>query len=101
MRTMYNKDTYPLRGVDFIVHSLSWARLLPKGGYWRANWKANVQDKLHFLLERGRALMSNTPFGLCDAPDTFQYLIQSACARLTLETALFRMFSKVKLLFVP
>lgn len=62
-----------------MVHSLSrarWLRFLDmKGGCWRANLKANVQDKLHFLLERGRALMSNTPFGLCNAPDTFQYLI--------------------------
>ena len=84
------------------MHSLSWERWLPfldmKGGLWRANLKENVQDKLHFLLETGRALMSNTPFGLFNAPDTksFQYLIQSACARLTLETGLFRMFSKVK-----
>ena len=44
-------------------------------------------------LERGGLLISNTPFGLCNAPDTFQCLIQSECARLTLETALFRMFS--------
>ena len=62
-----------------MVHSLSRARWLPffdmKGGFWRANLKANVQDKLHFLLERGWALMSNTPFGLCNAPDAFQYLI--------------------------
>lgn len=62
-----------------MVHSLSRARWLPfldmKGGFWRANLKANVQDKQHFLLERGRALMSNTPSGLCNASDTFQYLI--------------------------
>lgn len=62
-----------------MVRSLSRARWLPflvmKGGFWRANLKANVQDKQHFLLERGRALMSNTPSGLCNAPDTFQYLI--------------------------
>ena len=62
-----------------MVHSLSRARWLSfldmKGGFWRANLKANVQDKQHFLLERGRALMSNTPSGLCNAPDTFQYLI--------------------------
>ena len=62
-----------------MVHSLSWERWLPfldmKGGFWRANLKENVQDKLHFLLETGRALMSNTPFGLCNAQDTFQYLI--------------------------
>ena len=62
-----------------MVHSLSRAGWLPfldmKGGFWRANLKANVQDKLHFLLERGWALMSNTPFGLCNAPDAFQYLI--------------------------
>ena len=58
--------------------------------------KQMSRKKLHFLLQTGRVLMSNTPFGLCNAPDTFQYLIQSACARLTLETGLFRMFSKVK-----
>ena len=58
-----------------MVHSLSRARWLPfldmKGGFWRANLKANVQDKLHFMLERGRALMSNTPFGLCKGPRYF------------------------------
>ena len=75
MRTMHNIYTYPLPGVDSIVHSLSWARWLLKGGYWLANWKANVQEKLHFLLQTGRVLMSNTPFGLCNAPDTFQYLV--------------------------
>ena len=62
-----------------MVHSLSWERWLPflgmKGGFWRANLKENVQDKLHFLLETGRAPMSNTPFGLCNASNTFQYLI--------------------------
>ena len=51
-----------------MVHSLSRARWLPfldmKGGFWRANLKANVQDKLHFLLERGRALMSNAPISV-------------------------------------
>ena len=62
MRTMHNIYTYPLPGVDSIVHSLSWARWLLKG----ANWKANVQEKLHFLLQMGRVLMSNTPFGLCE-----------------------------------
>ena len=41
-----------------MVHSLSWERWLPfldmKGGFWRANLKENVQDKLHFMLETGR-----------------------------------------------
>jgi len=56
-----------------------------RSGYWQVPLKAEDIDKTCFVTHKGIFGFKVLPFGLCNAPSTFQRLIDMALAGLTWE----------------
>ncbi|GES85708.1 retroviral-like aspartic protease 1 [Rhizophagus clarus] len=70
------KDNYPLPRIDEILDSLNRAQWFTTldlaSGYWQIKVKAEDQEKTAFITKFGTYEFKVIPFGLCNAPATFQ-----------------------------
>ncbi|KAK3086715.1 hypothetical protein FSP39_022396 [Pinctada imbricata] len=86
------KDAYPLPLIQESLDHLSGARWFSTldlcMGYWQVLVQENDRPKTAFASRRGLYEFSVMPFGLCNAPATFQRLMESVFRGLQFETCL-------------
>ena len=80
------KDTYPLPRIDETLHALAGARLFSTwdlaSGYWQVEMEGADREKTAFATRHGLFEFQVMAFGLCNAPSTFQRLIEFVLAGL-------------------
>ena len=78
------KDVYPLPRIDDILDTLGQARYFSTldlaSGYWQIEMDPATKDKSAFTTHAGPFEFERMPFGLCNAPATFQRLMQAVLA---------------------
>ena len=88
---MTRKDSYPLPRVDDLLDSLSdaqWFSTLDlRSGYWQVEVDPRDREKTTFSTPRGLFQFRVMPFGLCNAPSTFQQLMELVLAGLSWEVS--------------
>ena len=86
------KDAYPIPRVDDTLDTLSgsaWFTTLDlKSGYWQVEVAEEHREKTAFCMQEGLFEFNVMPFGLCNAPATFQHLMNSILAGLQWTTCL-------------
>lgn len=86
------KDVYPLPRIDETLEALGGAMLFStldlKAGYWQILMAAADKAKTAFTTKRGLYQFVRMPFGLCNAPSTFQRMMNSVLRGLTWSTCL-------------
>ena len=74
------KDSFPLPRIDDIFDQLSgnvWFTTLDlKSGYWQVKIRPEDREKTAFSVGKGLWQFTVMPFGLCNAPATFQRLME-------------------------
>ena len=80
------KDAYPLPRVDDSLDTLAGSRWFStidlKSGYWQVEVAPEHRQKTAFCTQEGLFEFNVMPFGLCNAPATFQCLMDSVLAGL-------------------
>ncbi|GFX24071.1 hypothetical protein TNCV_2435641 [Trichonephila clavipes] len=86
------KDSYPLPRIDDTLDTLSghkWFSTLDlKGGYWQVEIHPEDREKTAFTSGQGLWQFKVMPFGLCNAPATFERLMETVLKGLTFEACL-------------
>ena len=79
-------DVYPLPRIDdsldHLAHTKYFSTLDLASWYWQVNIKEASQEKTAFTTHVGRYEFHVMPFGLCNAPATFQCLTENVLAGL-------------------
>jgi len=74
------KDSYPLPRIDDIFDQLSgnaWYSTLDlKSGYWQIRIRPEDREKTAFSIGNGLWQFRVMPFGLCNAPATFERVME-------------------------
>ena len=87
-----HKDAYPLPRVDDTLDTLSgsiWFSTIDlKSGYWQVEVAPKDREKTAFCTQEGLFEFNVMPFGLCNAPATFQRLMDCVLAGLQWATCL-------------
>ncbi|MCG7878904.1 MAG: RNA-directed DNA polymerase, partial [Candidatus Thiodiazotropha endolucinida] len=80
------KDAYPLPKIDETLDTLSgasWFSTLDlRSGYWQVGLEPKDKEKSAFITRRGLFQFRVLPFGLCNAPATFERLMETVLAGL-------------------
>jgi transposase InsO family protein len=86
------KDVYPMHRVQETIDALAkaiWFTSLDlASGYWQVKVSEKDQDKTTFITRSGTYKWKVMPFGLCNAPATFQRLMNAVLSGLSWECAL-------------
>lgn len=86
------KDSYPLPRIDLILEALAgskwFATLDLQSGYWQVEMDESSREKTAFTCGNGLWEFTVMPFGLCNAPATFQRLMEEVLAGIPYTTCL-------------
>lgn len=86
------KDSYPLPRIDDTLDTLSgnqWFSTLDlKSGYWQVEIHPDHREKTAFTTGQGLWQFKVMPFGLCNAPATFERLMETVLKGLSYEACL-------------
>ncbi len=86
MNELTRKDAHPLPRIDDTLDALSDARLFSTldlaSGYWQVEVEPTDREKTAFTTPFGLYQFRVMPFGLCNAPSTFQRLMHAVLAGL-------------------
>ncbi|XP_017474733.1 PREDICTED: RNA-directed DNA polymerase homolog [Rhagoletis zephyria] len=86
------KDSYPLRRIDDTLDTLSdakWFSTLDlRSGYWQVELGSEDKEKTAFSVGDGLWQFTVMPFGLCNAPATFERLMERVLKGLHWKTCL-------------
>ena len=79
LNSVTHKDAFPLPHIDDTLQSLSGSRWFSTidllGGYWQVDIAEDDREKTAFITHDGLLEFNVMPFGLCNAPATFQRLM--------------------------
>ena len=79
LNSITKKDTYSLSHIDEILDNLRKAKWFTSldltSGYWQVQVKEEDKEKTAFITKYGLYEFNVMPFGLCNAPSTFQRLM--------------------------
>lgn len=86
------KDSYPLPRIDLILEALAgsawFATLDLQSGYWQVEMDEPSREKTAFTCGGGLWEFNVMPFGLCNAPATFQRLMEEVLGGIPFTTCL-------------
>ncbi len=86
------KCAYPLPRIDESLDSLGGAKYFSTldlaSGYWQVEMDSDARDKSAFVTTSGLYAWNVLPFGLCNAPTTFERLMDNVLAGLRWDTLL-------------
>ena len=86
LNAITKKDVYPLPRIEDILDTIGRAQYFTKldlaAGYWQIQMDSDSSEKTAFTTHCGLFEFNRMPFGLCNAPSTFQRLMQTVLAGL-------------------
>lgn len=92
LNSVTKKDSYPIPRIDDMLDRLSgnsWFSSLDlKSGYWQVKMHPEDKEKTAFSIRNGLWQFTVMPFGLCNAPATFERLMEKILHKLLFEICL-------------
>jgi hypothetical protein len=94
-----NKDCYPLPWIDDTLDTLAGAKWFPtldlKSGYWQVDVHPDDKEKTAFSTGQGLWQFTVMSFGLCNAPATFERLMETVLRGLTSDSCLVYLYDVI------